>query len=114
MNDADVCSICLEPLGTVNIIETRCNHKYHKRCLENWEKNTCPMCRHEYLDTYAWYSQKQFDHIKDHRDFPYIFYDIIDDNNNQKTVQITEIGTKSLFDDAIRLGTVVKFNRAVK
>ena len=23
MNDADVCSICLEPLGTVNIIKTR-------------------------------------------------------------------------------------------
>tara|TARA_B100001093_G_C25890234_1_gene620115 strand:- start:196 stop:414 length:219 start_codon:yes stop_codon:yes gene_type:complete len=72
------------------------------------------MCRQEYLIKYAWYSQTQFDNNKTHKGNKYIFYHIIDKDNNQKTVHTTEIGTKSMFDDAICLGTVVKFSHVIK
>jgi hypothetical protein len=70
---------------------------------------------------YAWFSKNQFgsitstqyEHDSKH-DYPYIYYQIIDDNNNKKVVQITEINNskKSYFEDAIYLGKVVKFIRA--
>ena len=50
-----VCAICLENLNT-NIIILRCNHQYHKSCLDRWqfqykskkrnkEYKKCPCCR---------------------------------------------------------------------
>lgn len=104
----DVCPICLGNLNENNTIKTTCNHIFHKSCLETWNHN-CPLCRSECFEKYAWYSQKQFRSISNHN-FPYIYYDIIDNNDNQKIAQITEIGQKSLFDDAICLGKVLKFN----
>jgi len=104
----DVCPICLENLNENNTIKTTCNHIFHKSCLETWNHN-CPLCRSECFEKYAWYSKKQFKSINNHK-FPYIYYDVIDNNDNQKIVQITEIGQKSLFDDAKCLGKVLKFN----
>ena len=109
-NNEEECPICQEYLCENDSITTICNHTFCRSCLEKWNKNSCPMCRNKYLVTYAWYSQIQFDNNKNHKDHKYIFYDIIDKDNNQKKVQITEIGTKSMFSDAICLGTVVKFS----
>ena len=40
------CIICLENM-TSSIKKTKCNHRFHKKCIKNWtnEKNTCPLCR---------------------------------------------------------------------
>ena len=45
-----MCSICLEYIidkQSCNV--TKCNHQYHKRCLNKWLRvgNTCPYCRTE-------------------------------------------------------------------
>ena len=109
----EICSICLEPLNKYKIKKTVCNHVFHESCLNNWTKN-CPMCRHEYLETFAWYSQKQFEYSIKDKKLPYIYYNIFDSNNNEKVVQITEIGKKNLFNDAICLGKIIKFNCASK
>ena len=70
---------------------------------------------------FAVYSQKQFKNIQEtkvnnyeiHDNFPYIYYETYDN----KLVQITEIfndkSTRSKFDDAIYLGKVKKFYRAM-
>ncbi len=76
-------------------------------------------------DKHAWFSEMQFEHNSDTQyktdsdskhDFPYIYYQIIDNNNNKKVVQITEINNskKSYFQDATYLGKVVKYIRAYK
>ena len=107
--DQDVCPICLEYLYYKNIIKTPCNHTFHKSCLETWNHN-CPLCRSECFEKCAWFSEKQFKSNSNHKKFPYIYYKIIDNDNNQKIAQITEIGQKSLFDDAICLGKVLRFH----
>ncbi len=41
------CSICKEEL-TKNIRETLCQHRFHDKCLRQWEEtkhNSCPLCR---------------------------------------------------------------------
>jgi ankyrin repeat protein len=44
------CSICFEPMVDLKnlamVIETKCNHYFHKGCLDDWrkKKNTCPLC----------------------------------------------------------------------
>ena len=113
-NNENDCRICYELLSENNKITTRCNHTFHQSCLDRWNKTCCPICRQEYLIKYAWYSQKQFNNNNNKNKYSYIFYDIIDKDNNQKKVHITEIGTKSMFADAICLGTVVKFSHVLK
>ena len=108
----EICPICLNSMDC-DTIKIKCNHVFHKSCLEQWDKN-CPMCRSEYLEIFTWYSNKQFETINENKNFPYIYYDIIDKNNKEKVVQITEIGKRNLYDDAICLGKVVKFNCASK
>ena len=39
------CSICLDTIDINDKIKTRCNHIFHKNCLEKWKKNNCPNCR---------------------------------------------------------------------
>jgi hypothetical protein len=41
------CSICLEALTGSDIIETPCKHKFHKKCIGKWTRNSnqCPICR---------------------------------------------------------------------
>ena len=39
------CSICLEEITHATIAITKCKHVFHKCCLNNWKKSTCPMCR---------------------------------------------------------------------
>ena len=41
---AKTCSICLENI-TSDVQITRCNHIFHRSCIRNWGRNTCPMCR---------------------------------------------------------------------
>ena len=47
-NDDD-CPICLGNEGGPTDYVTKCHHKFHKKCIEDWLKinNTCPMCRAE-------------------------------------------------------------------
>lgn len=63
---------------------------------------------------YAWYSKKQFEYVteKNKSIFPYIYYELMDDN----IVQITEITKKNkhYFDDAIYLGKVKKYVTCTK
>lgn len=41
------CIICYEDL-TNNVVSTRCNHLFHKHCVQDWvinrKKNVCPYC----------------------------------------------------------------------
>ena len=41
------CPICLEALGTKNVVTTECGHKFHFSCMVTNMKNsnTCPLCR---------------------------------------------------------------------
>ena len=46
----EICSICHEDLnGTLNILTTKCNHKFHTDCymkyMNSSRKSCCPMCR---------------------------------------------------------------------
>ena len=47
--EADVCPICMEVLGTINVSATACGHKFCMSCLLSSlkTKNTCPACRAE-------------------------------------------------------------------
>lgn len=47
----DICSICLnKKLESENIIKTKCNHFYHRDCIEKWAtvNSRCPDCRSEF------------------------------------------------------------------
>ena len=46
-NKHDLCSICLDNFGNMNIIELYCNHKFHKNCIYKWFHIDirCPLCR---------------------------------------------------------------------
>jgi hypothetical protein len=49
-DNREKCAICLDVLtsGTLrNITTLRCNHNFHKSCIDRWKvrKNTCPVCR---------------------------------------------------------------------
>ena len=46
------CSICLDELND-NIRILPCAHKFHKNCIESWEKinANCPICRNSTSDT---------------------------------------------------------------
>jgi len=46
----NVCVICLNNI-TCNFCVTKCNHKFHTNCLQEWLliKPQCPMCRY-YID----------------------------------------------------------------
>jgi len=40
------CSICLDKMILkIDICTTLCKHKFHKSCLETWNKQECPVCR---------------------------------------------------------------------
>lgn len=45
-----VCSICLEPLREMPVVQTACEHRFHGSCLRAWLANPssgqrCPLCR---------------------------------------------------------------------
>lgn len=42
MADA-TCAICLTEVSNRSALE--CGHIFHLRCIEQWNKQTCPMCR---------------------------------------------------------------------
>ncbi|XP_014668175.1 PREDICTED: RING finger protein 24-like [Priapulus caudatus] len=45
---SDICAICLEDYRwKENVALCKCNHAFHKRCLEDWLylRNTCPVCK---------------------------------------------------------------------
>ena len=43
------CSICLEILNSKSEIISKCNHKFHHKCIINWcnINDICPLCRCE-------------------------------------------------------------------
>ena len=49
----EICSICLEELfpedveNANEVIELKCNHMFHKECLDPWIKTNknCPLCK---------------------------------------------------------------------
>ena len=44
------CSICLEDIDSDNLKLSRCNHTFHKDCINQWINNfhwRCPMCRQQ-------------------------------------------------------------------
>ena len=43
----DLCVICLELLNSDKVVETRCGHQFHVKCLNNAKKKSskCPLCR---------------------------------------------------------------------
>lgn len=43
-SDSVKCTICLEYIID-DRIDLKCNHSFHKKCLNQWEKETCPLCR---------------------------------------------------------------------
>lgn len=49
-NGSETCTICYERM-IENVIETKCNHRFHKDCFTSWFeiKNNCPLCRKEYF-----------------------------------------------------------------
>lgn len=59
------CSICLETLEPSETYRTKCNHDYHKECINSWmtSKETnilvCPICRHEEQYDYKWNKRKE-------------------------------------------------------
>lgn len=47
---SDTCAICLSGMKKTRKTKVLpCGHYFHNRCLEQWKKGTCPMCRKEYL-----------------------------------------------------------------
>ena len=48
------CSICVESLNDNIAIKLKCNHIFHKKCLEEWLKKSknkdCPLCRMKVID----------------------------------------------------------------
>ena len=46
------CLICLETYNNTDIIEiTKCDHKFHKSCLDHWLsiKTNCPCCKYNLM-----------------------------------------------------------------
>jgi len=45
--EPDLCVICDAELGSVNVVTTPCNHRFHWSCITPWQRshNTCPCCR---------------------------------------------------------------------
>ena len=41
------CSICLDDMYNTETVTLDCNHRYHKKCINDWlkEKHDCPQCR---------------------------------------------------------------------
>lgn len=52
MEQGEICSICLTPLESKNILVTKCNHCFHASCLfkiVKTDKCYCPICRKNLL-----------------------------------------------------------------
>ncbi|KAI3882231.1 hypothetical protein MKX03_009551 [Papaver bracteatum] len=52
LDDAEVCSICLQDIdvGANGVAVFKCNsHIFHKECVDEWSmhKPNCPLCRHD-------------------------------------------------------------------
>jgi len=42
------CSICLDLIHYIDLITTKCKHKFHEQCLQQWldkDNYNCPLCR---------------------------------------------------------------------
>jgi hypothetical protein len=44
------CSICFEDKSEYDIVKTKCNHFYCKKCIDEWFKRSskCPVCNNEF------------------------------------------------------------------
>lgn len=50
--ETDECLICHEALDiSKNFLSTECGHSYHYSCFKLWDKDTCPYCRQQPVDT---------------------------------------------------------------
>ncbi len=41
----EACCICLESRGSEPWFFAPCSHSYHLKCIQNWQRGTCPLCR---------------------------------------------------------------------
>ena len=42
--EGEGCAICLEPLGETSV-QLQCNHLFHEPCIQQWQRQHCPLCR---------------------------------------------------------------------
>ena len=81
------CFICIEPFkkNELKRLLPKCNHSYHKKCIDKWLKNapTCPICRVDLLDDNLKDEVKDDDNdeVKDYNDNDNLKDD---DNDNLK------------------------------
>lgn len=42
-----ICSICLSIIKNRDLFKSKCNHRFHNVCIDNWLSinKTCPLCR---------------------------------------------------------------------
>lgn len=80
------CSICLEPILTINKLILPCFHNFHETCINEWKKlkknkktYKCPLCLTEYLiDPSEFIISIEDEIIDDSKDIFYkLFYSII-------------------------------------
>lgn len=43
------CSICLQAMKTEDVANMSCGHFFHVDCINQWNRRSCPLCRHEYF-----------------------------------------------------------------
>ena len=42
----EICCICLSRLRPKSTWKLTCGHRLHMSCMQQMQKNTCPLCRH--------------------------------------------------------------------
>jgi hypothetical protein len=42
------CPICLESIQEVDLSLLPCAHHFHGKCIDQWDKGSCPVCRNVY------------------------------------------------------------------
>ncbi len=48
--DNNCCSICMEEFKLAEILKMLpCTHVFHRKCINKWKNNACPLCRKSIL-----------------------------------------------------------------
>jgi len=62
MNETQICTICMEPIGENNYCKLKCNHYFCLPCIfsQYTYKNQCPICRNDILKDKIKFKEKHF------------------------------------------------------